>query len=430
MSDVTLIDKCRLCGSSELFKFVHYPNVPLANCYLEDGKKAPRFDLTLVVCKECDCHQLKQNVDPNILFGDYYAYSTPPSLSSHFESFAGTVVRDLNLNDKSVVVDIGGNNGTLCSYFKQLTPYVINIEPSKNIAEESRKRGIDTLCEFFGEGLLKNRPVVHRHNSTIREITGGVDVAVSANVFAHSPEVFDMMKGVKMLLKRGGVFVQENASWASTFNNRDLGQIYHEHYFYHDIHSLYKAYERLGMTLYHVEYNNAQCGSFRIYVKNYPNYPLEDSLGKMSLSANNGPGWSYWHKTTKESFAESIKEIKNKTIAFLEKNKNKKIGLVGVPAKIALIIDHFGLEKYIFAAYEDAPLKVGKQVPGTNINIKSMEELRECNIFLMGAYNFADSIIERFSDIQTEWCVLLPEFRVYDSAFRDSQGRISRKYDI
>ena len=440
MSQVEEIKSCRLCGSEKLSQFIHFPAVPLANCYLDDGLKVPKFDLTVVSCDECDSHQLKQTIDPSILFGDFYAYSTPPSLSNHFRDFAGTVIRDLNLNDKSVIVDIGGNNGLLCSYFKQLSEDVYNIEPSKNIAKESRAKGIYTLDDFLDEGLFSRMGQRHQRFNLIfsndkyavsLSPRKSVDVAISANVFAHSPKVFEMMSVVKRILKPGGVFVQENAFWLKTLQNADLGQIYGEHVFYHHITPLFKVYEKLGMTLYHVEFNDAQCGSFRIYVKNFPNYPVEQSV-KDCMAVENDPlvkqsyqGLQY----AKSNFLDGISRVKKNIIDFLDHRSGKKIGLVGVPAKSALMLSYFGIADRFWAAYEDASLKVNKQVPGTTILIKPMEELVECDLWVVGAYNFSDHLINKFRNVaKGEWCVPLPNFAVYDTNSVDPDGEVSVKY--
>jgi SAM-dependent methyltransferase len=419
MPNIEEITKCRLCESEKLTEYISFGNVPLANYFVEDGSTAPRFPLTVVRCEDCSSHQLKHNVSESILFNENYAYSTPPSLASHFETFAGEVVRDLNLNDQSVVVDIGGNNGLLLSYFQQLTPNIINVEPSKNVAEESKKRGIPTVCEFFGS---QTNHLFYRKGFALTEITEA-DVIISSNVFAHSKNVLDMMKGVKGLLKKGGIFIQENAYWIDTLKNNDFGQIYNEHFFYHTISSLFKVYQSLGMTLYKVTFNKtSQMGSFRVYVKNYPNYPIEDSVREAIQYENFYMGKVSFFESNYNLFKDKADDIGKQLIRFLEKNKDRRIGLVGVPAKSVLLIDYFKIEPYIYAAYEDAPLKIGKQIPGTNINIKPMEELVECDVVVVGAYNFAHHIMDRFKMAKLEWCIPLPEFHIQCG---DGTGKIS-----
>jgi len=407
-NQVEEIKSCRLCNGTKLTEYITFGNVPLANYFVEDGSTAPRFPLTVVKCGECGCHQLKHNVDESILFNENYAYSTPPSLSSHFETFAGEVIRDLNLHDQSVIVDIGGNNGLLLSYFQQLTTNILNIEPSRNVAEESMKREIPTLCEFFNSNTY-----LGINKWGFRTDLQKSDVIISSNVFAHSKNVLDMMEGVKNLLKKGGIFIQENAYWIDTLKNNDFGQIYNEHLFYHTISSLSQVYQNLGMTLYKVTFNKtSQMGSFRAFVKNYPNYPIEDSVREAIQYENFYMGKVSFFESNYNSFKDKIDDIGKLLVRFLDKNKDRKIGLVGVPAKCALLVDYFKLEPYIFSAYEDAPLKVNKQVPGTNILIKPMEKLVECEIALVGSYNFFDSLHARFKYLGIPWIRILPIFEV------------------
>jgi SAM-dependent methyltransferase len=409
MNDVEEITKCRLCESEKLTEYLNLGNAPLANCYSHD---APRFPLVVVKCQECGSHQLKHNVSQEQLFNENYAYSTPPSLASHFETFAGEVIRDLNLNDQSVIVDIGGNNGLLLSYFQQLTPNILNIEPSKNVAEESTNRGIPTICEFFNSEFPSPIVIGLDDHGYRKHTLGKADVIISSNVFAHSKEVLDMMKGVKNVLKKGSVFIQENAYWIDTLKNNDFCQVYNEHFFYHTISSLFQVYQNLGMTLYKVTFNRtSQMGSFRIFVKNYPKFPVEDSVRKAIENET-----LYMHKMNFESnyhnFQNKIDGIGAKLVKFLEEKKGQRVGLVGVPAKSALLVDYFKLENFIHAAYEDAPLKIGREVPGTRIQIKKMEELEECEVLLVGAYNFFRPLKERFKHLNKMWCCPIPYLTV------------------
>ena len=400
MNKIRAIDACRLCGSETLIPFIDFGDVPLANNYLAPGEVSEgRFPLEIVRCGGCRGHQLKHDVNPEILFKNYL-YITSKGLETHFKNYASSVTTLLGLGEYDHVLEVGGNTGLLCQEFKKLGMEVTNVEPAENIAKISVDNGIKTYNNFFGSEfaesyLQTNKPV---------------DLVVSNNVMAHSPTVSDMVDGIKAILKPGGVFVMENAYFFDTLRNNDFGQFYHEHYHYHCITSLYIFFKKRGMTLYDVAFNDAQCGSFRIFVRNAANV-----VPAQSVSLAMWRELDYFHSDRYSMFGHRIEKLRVVINNFLVERLYKKIAFVGVPAKAALLIHRFGLQSDFFAAFDDAPLKCGRTIPGTKIVIRPMSELKTsgAEIAFLGAYNFADFIIDRFKDLDITWVTPLPEFKVY-----------------
>jgi SAM-dependent methyltransferase len=403
MNNTKRIKACRLCGSTELRSFFSLGYTPLANDLVENiGESKGKFLLDVVVCKHCQSHQLKHDVDPEILFANYL-YSTPPALKRHFADFATEVVDKLQLKQGMRVLDIGGNNGTLIECFQQHGIQGVNIEPS-SVYKESQQKGITTVHEFFSSAWAEEYV----------KTNGEFDCIVSSNVFAHSPTVADMIKGVEILLKKGGHFVMENAYLLDTIKNKDIGQIYHEHYHYHHIWPLFHAFSKRGLKLKDITFNKAQCGSFRLYVEAgcmdlYPSQSVCEVLENES---------EFFKSNEYKNFVENV-EINGLEISdFLLKqlSQGKTVALFGVTAKVATILNYFYIDKSFYYAVDEAPLKQGKLIPGTEIPIYGVEELtkNKPDIVFIGAYNFADSIMERFKDLDVTWVVPLPEFKVYD----------------
>lgn len=402
MDNCIEITGCRLCGSKELSEYISFGDTPLANDLVENiNERQAEYPLIVVRCNSCLCHQLRHDIDPDILFKNYL-YATSKGLEKHFKDYALTVSNNLGLSEGHAVIEIGGNTGMLCEEFKRLGFNAINIEPAKNIARLSERNGIITYCDFFSSDFANS--FLKKHSQ--------VDLVVSNNVFAHSPNISDMVDGVKKILRAGGYFVMENAYLLETIQNNDAFQIYGEHYFYHCIASLVKMFTAKGMTVTNVEFNDAQCGSFRLFVYNGSKFSLIQPIVYDIVKFE----FDFFDSLNYSEFGKRVSELKNTVVDYLELNKDKKIALVGVPAKVALMIRYFDIEKYFFAAFEDAPLKVGKLVPGTSIRIRSMGELKEsgAEIAYIGAYNFSQFIMDRFKDLNIEWAQPLPEFKIHN----------------
>src|SRR5262249_53996493 len=109
---------CRLCGS-ETITFVDLGRQPLANSYLNHpDDDDPRYPLHAKVCTACQFVQLDPAVTPDEIFTDYSfisGASTP--WKTHCETYVDTVTRELRLDDRSHVLEIASNDGTLLSCF-------------------------------------------------------------------------------------------------------------------------------------------------------------------------------------------------------------------------------------------------------------------------------------------------------------------------
>src|SRR6185436_18762923 len=82
------------------------------------------------------------------------------------------------LSDKDLVIDIGSNDGTLLSNFKNGGHRVQGIEPTL-MANLANERGIPTLMKFFGPESA----------AAVRAQAGPAAIVTATNVFAHIEHV-------------------------------------------------------------------------------------------------------------------------------------------------------------------------------------------------------------------------------------------------
>ncbi|MEK6884852.1 MAG: class I SAM-dependent methyltransferase, partial [Nanoarchaeota archaeon] len=354
-------------------------------------------------CISCGSIQLKHNTDPNVLFNENYNYETSMGLEEHFKDYAIKVkemFKDILL-EGDLIIEVGGNTGMLCKHFKELGFKVLNVEPSKNVAEKSTEKGIDTLVKFFNQETAQE----------IFEKYGWAKLVVSNNCLAHIPDLKEIILGFKILLDPNGLLVFENAYALDTIKNNDIGQFYAEHYFYHSIKPLDQILKRNQIGLFHVERNNIQCGSFRAYCIN-GNIVRDPSLSSVDKLIQE-EAYSKLYDGLK-FFKRDVDIIGNRIVEELNKYKGEKIGIYGAPAKLALILKYFKLENYFDFTVEDSVLKIDKFIPGTNIQIKNRQYFLDNppNIMLVGAYNFTDRIIENNKQYKGKWIIPFPELKI------------------
>src|ERR1700748_3873726 len=93
-------------------------------------QQLPWFPTTLMHCRSCNLVQLGLAVDPAIIFPPEYPYTsgTTKLLRDNFADLYRESAALLNLGETDLIVDIGSNDGTLLSNFKNGGRRVLGIE--------------------------------------------------------------------------------------------------------------------------------------------------------------------------------------------------------------------------------------------------------------------------------------------------------------
>src|SRR5712672_509390 len=173
------LEHCQICGSARLVKILSLGhNAPCDSLVwppqLHQAERT--YPLNLVRCLECSLVQIDYVVAPEELFFPEYPYRSgiTASLAGNLRATATTVQTRFGLATGSLAIDIGSNDGTLLSGFRDIGMRVLGVEPT-NIAAIANTNGIETLQEFFSEDLAKR----------ISTDYGKAGVVTAANMFAH-----------------------------------------------------------------------------------------------------------------------------------------------------------------------------------------------------------------------------------------------------
>lgn len=82
---------CRLCGG-QLTLALGFAPTPPANAFVKTPEDQEHFGLDVMMCTACGHAQLKQVVDPELLFRNYvYVSGTSPSFVEHFQLYSGSI---------------------------------------------------------------------------------------------------------------------------------------------------------------------------------------------------------------------------------------------------------------------------------------------------------------------------------------------------
>jgi NDP-4-keto-2,6-dideoxyhexose 3-C-methyltransferase len=131
--------KCRICGGELETKLGLGSICPSA--FIKPEEKAEKFPLNLAECKKCGLVQLDEVYDLDKMYRQYwYRSSLNPSMVRSLQDVVDSIEKIVELEENSVVVDIGANDGTLLSLYKIRNLFKIAYEPALNLKEYLQPR--------------------------------------------------------------------------------------------------------------------------------------------------------------------------------------------------------------------------------------------------------------------------------------------------
>ncbi len=374
--------ECRSCGNTNLKRVVSLGYQPLANNLLKKkDEKCDLYPLEVNYCKKCHNCQLSVSVNPKKMFSNYlYTSSTSKIFRAHFVNAAKKYIKELKLNKKSYVIDVGSNDGVALKPFKDFGfKYILGVEPAKNLAKLANKNKIKTFNGFLEKKNLK-------------KIKKNAELILASNVFAHSDKLKEMTECMLELLSKKGVIIIEVQYLMNTLKDLTFDNIYHEHYNYWSLTSLTNFFNQFDATIYKSERIDTHGGSIRIYIKKSKKVKVGNSVKKM---LNEEDRFGIKKFKTYEEFGNKVYKIRESVLKNIKKlkDKNKLIVGYGAPAKATTALNFFGISNEIDFIVEDNKLKHEKFIPGVKIQIKDKSHIKnKKNILLVLAWNFFKDI--------------------------------------
>lgn len=396
----TQLTNCRLCNSSNLHSVIDFGHIPLGNNLnfsKIDSLNSEKFPLEVERCNSCGHFQLSFSVNKEILYQRDYSYlsSIGKKFVDHLEWSSKDILslNKLNVNKPKdlLVIDIGSNDGTALSFFKEKGCKVLGIDPSDLPVKEAIKKNIETINDFFNLSLAEEL-IINK---------GKADIIISHNVLAHVEDLKDVFLGIFELLKDEGIFVFEIGYFANMIKDGIYDTIYHEHLDYHTLKPIIKFLNFVGFNVFNARVVDSQGGSIRVYcnkskfIKNNNQF-IEDLLSLEAKLVENLQIETW--KNNIFSNAKKIRERINQVIT----NKGKIYGY-GAPTKSTLACKIIKIEKdNIKEILDDNKIKVGRYLPVLVIPIvsKFSSQITPSDLIICFAWNFIDAIVD---NIRTEF---------------------------
>ncbi len=410
MSNQKPTTKCRVCGGS-IEAFMTFGRMPIANGFLSQSEVATEyfFELAPAFCEACNMFQIVEQPDAGKMFHENYAFysSTSRYMQAHFERYANFVLGEI-LDDRPdpFVVELGSNDGIMLRHFHDRGIRHLGIEPSANVADVARERGIRTVSKFFNPALAEE--IVKEH--------GKADAILAANVMCHIPDINDVAAGAQRLLKPDGVFMFEDPYLGDMIAKTSYDQIYDEHVFIFSATSVKRAFAPRGLELVDVTPQVTHGGSMRYVFAPQGSRPVAPRVGEQ-LAKESAQGLD--KADTYRRFKENCEKSRAGLMQALEslRREGKRVVGYGATSKSTTVTNYCGITPaHVEFISDTTPIKQGKLSPGVHIPVKPYAEFagKYPDCALLFAWNHAAEIREKeqsFIASGGQWLVYVPEVK-------------------
>ena len=373
---------CQLCSKEFDNPVIDLGMHPLGDHFLKEEELSTpekRYPLVVTQCPGCGHAQLLVDVPASERYQTHeYSYTASNSAASrtHFEELAKWTTERKSLSAESLVVDIGSNDGTLLSYFKEQTQCaVFGVDPSPNIALIAQERGIPTVVDLFGA-------------SAVAQIGRKADVITSTNTFNHISDVRGFMDSIDSLLAPEGLFVFEVPYLLDLVRQTAFDTIYLEHILYFAVRPFAQFFASRGYGIVYIERTPYMGGSIRVAIQKGATHTTE-----VTVLLKEEEETHLFSNETYKLFMSRVETLKKNLMAELQSlgSQNAVVMGVGAATKGNTLLNYCGVtSKEVRCVTDSSPLKVGKYTPGSRLPILTDDALKDATHALILPWNIAD----------------------------------------
>lgn len=352
-----IINRCQICNNY-LKDFLDLGKQPLCDDLTVKPNSSNFYKLKVSYCNKCLTAYQKYNIQKKILFPKNYHYrsSNTNDVVVGMKDLVKSSKKYLkNLKSKNVL-DIGCNDGTLLSLFKNEGCKTFGVEPTK-ASIEAKKKGHIIFKDYFDKNSSKN----------IKKKIGDIDIITFTNVFAHIEDLEDLLFSLKNISNKNTLIIIENHYLGEVIKKTQFDTFYHEHPRTYSLKSFINISKKININLIDFKFVKRYNGNIRVYLKN------SGKIYKSKKQINQSLRLEKLEINKIKTFQKKVNKWKLNKKKQIEKI-TKKFGPLpakAFPGRASISINLLGLNSsHISTVYEkNSSLKVNKFIPGTDIKI-------------------------------------------------------------
>lgn len=364
------------------------------------------LDLAICSNEACRLVQLITPVDLTYVYENYpYKTATTATMSSNLHEFALSSLSRIELNDGDVILDIGGNDGTLLSIFAEAPYKLINIDAASDIEQCFESPNYIHISSYFSREAYKNVTSVSPR------------VIFSSAMFYQLIDLGQFCKDLNSIMSTETVFFMQMTYLDSMYRKNIFDNVVHEHVTYFSLYSLEHLLSLHGLRVFDASIQNLYGGTLRVGIVKVESQMNENSynLHKIRLMEQQNATNS---TSTLREFGENFEKWKLTARKFLDLYLEDGKTLIGFGAstKGNMLMQALGMTaSQISFIIDNNDRKIGTWTTKTLIPIvseKNIEKIQQTVLLL--PYYYLDAmtdVIKRYvpEDEFVEILTLLPE---------------------
>jgi SAM-dependent methyltransferase len=365
-ADARIISGCEVCGNPNPIPVLNLGKHPLCDDLvpLGDSRVCKEYPIEVLFCETCRTGHQRYQVPKQDLFPRTYHYRSrfTADVLNGMKSLVDSVEQRFGSLRGKLALDVGCNDGSLLSFFREKGGRTVGIEPT-GAAADAKEAGHPVYSEFLSEEVADKLVAEH----------GQPDFIVFTNVFAHIEDLAAVVRSLRRLMSPTTVIVIENHYLGAVLDGNQFDTFYHEHPRTYSYSSFVHIARALGLGLAEVEFPARYGGNIRVFLApGQEGAPVSDAVRDVlareeayrerfkQLAAN----VEIWRHRKKVEIAELVKQ-------------HGKLRAKAFPARAAILVKLLGLDDTMIEAVHEKPgsMKIAHYLPGTRIPIVSDDEL-------------------------------------------------------
>lgn len=412
-----LVTKCRVCGNAALVACGGLGDQYLSSVFpatLDYRKTVPSLPLDLMLCdktknaRACGLLQLAHNLDLSAMYDAYpYTSSSNPSMPLLLKDVADSGRKLGHLAKGDLILDIGCNDGTFLSFYKNEDFILLGIDPAKNVKTILTAPEFTYIRDFFN---AKTFAAASPKKAKL---------VASLAMFYHLHDPVGFSRDVAACLDDEGAWIVQMAYLPTMLKTNMYDNIVHEHAGYYGVQHMRWIMEEVGLEIFDVELNDVYGGSFRLFIEKKAGRRFKISP-RVQATLQDELDMGIFDPATYRAFMRRVEKTRDDLRALCAKLKKegRTVWVYGASTKGNTILQYCGLGHNELVAAADAnPFKLGKFVVGADLPIKDEQTMRAAkpDYLLALPYSFVEGFRKREAALTasgTKFIVPLPEVKV------------------
>lgn len=395
--------RCRGCGSGDVIVTWSLSPSPYGDLFRlaeSEARELEKIGLTLALCSSCQLLQLLEEVDTNVIYSGYlYQTGVTVGLPAFYARLAGQLASSLGMKEGDLVVDVGSNDGSGLTAFRELGMAVLGIEPASGPAKSAEKQGIPTIVAFLSRGLCEE--VAQKY---------GRAKLVSANaVLANVPDPVTFLRNLGEIVDESGFISIVTGYHPDEFAVNMFDYINHDHLSYFSVASMLQLSRRAGLKLISASRVEHKGGSIHFLLTSDRNSGIaaDESIEKL-LQREEWLGANLPEIVV--SMTHRIDRVKQEIGRLIELSGEDQIGGVGASISTTHLLHQFDIGDRIATLYDEDVRKIGRYSPGFGIEVRDLSKAVERNggVLLLLSWQHTSALLKRLEILGFKGSVVVP----------------------